>query len=74
MKKTVAYLICAALLMVFALPRAEQAVKGVQGDLRRNLACTAATMAALDDDATEADYERAAELCPADPAYLDELR
>jgi hypothetical protein len=74
MKKILACLICAALTAVFAVPRVEQAVKGAQAELRRNLACNMATMAALDDDATEADYERAAELCPADPEYLDELR
>lgn len=74
MKKILACLICAALTMVFAVPRVEQAVKGAQADLRRNLSCTMAAMAALDDDATEADYERAVELCPADPESLEELR
>jgi hypothetical protein len=69
--KTVVCLIFAALL---ALPRAGQAVEGFQDDLRRNLACTAASYAALDDDATEADYARAVELCPADPVHLDALR
>jgi hypothetical protein len=49
-------------------------VEGFQADLHENLACTAATYAALADGGTEADYERAAELCPADPADLDEIR
>jgi hypothetical protein len=66
MKKTLACLICAALTMVYAVPRMEEAAKGMQSDLRRNLSCTLATYAALDDDATEADFERAAELCPED--------
>jgi hypothetical protein len=57
-----------------ALPRVERAVEGFQADLRRNLACVGATYAALAEDATEEDYDRAAELCPADPAYTDELR
>jgi hypothetical protein len=64
--KTVACVICAALIGLVALPEAQRAVEGFQADLRENLACTAATYAALDGDATEADFERANELCPAE--------
>jgi hypothetical protein len=52
----------------------KRALEGFQADLRRNLACVGATYAALAEDATEEHYDRAAELCPADPAYTDELR
>ena len=47
---------------MFALPRAEQAAKTFEVDLRQNLVCTAATHAALDSEA-EADVERAEEVC-----------
>jgi hypothetical protein len=67
-------LICAGLMALPALPQAADAVQGLRDDLRRNLACTAASDAALDDDATEADYARAVERCPPDPVHLDELR
>ena len=39
---------------------------GFQADLHESLACTAATYAALDVDSTEADYDRAEELCSAE--------
>lgn len=72
--KTAVWLICAAVFALPALPRAERAVERFQADLRRNLSCTAPTYAALAEEATEADHQRAAELCPADPAYTNELR
>ncbi len=64
--KPVACVICAALIGLVARPRAQPVVEGFQADLRENLACTASTYAALDGDATVADFERAARLCPAD--------
>jgi hypothetical protein len=64
--KTVVCLICTSLLALPALPHARQAVQDLQADLRNNLACTAATYAALDADATEADYDRALEHCSAE--------
>jgi hypothetical protein len=64
--KTVVCLICAALIALPALPWVDNAVEGFQADLRQNLSCTAATYAALDVDATEADYDRAEELCSAE--------
>ena len=60
--KTFACLICVALIAVFGLPRAEQAAKTFEVNLRQNIACTAAMYAALDTEA-EADFERAEELC-----------
>ena len=57
-------LVCLCLITQLAAPRAEQVLDGLQADLHHNLACTAATYAALDTDA-EADYERAEELCAA---------
>jgi hypothetical protein len=65
--KTFACAVCAALIGLVGLPRAQHALEAFQADLRENLACTAATYAALDSDATEADYERASKLCPDDP-------
>ena len=65
-------LACAALIALPALPWVERAVEGFQADLHQNLSCTAATYAALDDGATEADYERALELCPSEPDPLGE--
>jgi hypothetical protein len=56
------------------LPWVERAVEGFQGELHRNLSCTAATYAALEKDATEADYERAERLCPEDPDLLQKGR
>jgi hypothetical protein len=41
-------------------------VEGFQADLHLSLSCTAATYAALDVDATEADYDRAEKLCSAE--------
>jgi hypothetical protein len=58
--------ICAALLALPALPRAGQTVTRFHADLRRNLACTAASYAALDADATKADYASAEEYCATD--------
>ena len=72
--KTFVCLACAGAIALPALPWVERAVDEFQGHLHRNLSCTAATYAALEEDATEADYERAVELCPDDPASLDELR
>lgn len=72
--KTVAYLICAALIALVAMPQAAQVMRGFQADLRENLACTAATYAALDGDAAEADYERATKLCPDDPGLPERVR
>jgi hypothetical protein len=69
--KTVACVICAALIGLVGLPEVERVMNGFQADLRENLSCTAATYAALNGDATEADYERAEELCPDDPALPD---
>jgi hypothetical protein len=60
--KTFACLICAASMALVALPRAGQAVEEFQAELRRNLACTAATYAAFDTEA-DADFDRAEELC-----------
>jgi hypothetical protein len=41
-------------------------VEGFQADMHQNLSCTAATYAALDVDASEADFDRAEELCSAE--------
>ena len=71
--KTVAYLACAALIALVALPQAAQLMKQFQADLRENLACTAAN-AALEGDATEAEYERATRLCPDDPLLPEGVR
>jgi hypothetical protein len=68
--KVFAYLACAALIALPALPWIERAVEGFQADLHQNLSCTAATHVALEDDATEAEYERAVEVCPDDPDPL----
>jgi hypothetical protein len=42
--------------------------------MKRHPPAGVAAYAALDDDATEADFVRAGELCPADPDHLNELR
>ena len=63
--KTLVCLIFAALLAAPSLQRAGEAVTQLQDDLRRNLACTAATYAALDVDATEDDFARAEQHCQA---------
>jgi hypothetical protein len=72
--KTFACLICAALIGLPALPWVARAAEGFQADLHQSLSCTAATYAALEEDATEADYDRAVELCPDDPDPLEEGR
>jgi hypothetical protein len=64
--KTFACLICAALIGLPAVPWVKNAVDGFQADLHQSLSCTAATYAALDTDATEADYDRAEKLCSAE--------
>ena len=69
--KTFACLICLALVGLIGLPRAPQTMEEFQGDLHRNLACTAATYAALDHDATEADFDRAEEICAAGSEAYD---
>jgi hypothetical protein len=56
--KTVVAVTRAALAGLVGLPEAERVINGFQADLRENLSCTAATYAALDADATEADYAR----------------
>jgi siderophore synthetase component len=61
--KTFVCLICAAVLALPTLERAGEAVAGLQEELRRNLTCTAATYAALETDAAEADFARAEALC-----------
>jgi hypothetical protein len=61
--KTLARFICATLLALPTISPAGQAVAGLQDDLRRNLACTAATYAALEADASEEDLARADEYC-----------
>lgn len=64
--KTFACLVCVALVGLPALPWVDNAVEGFQAELHHSLSCTAATYAALDVDATEADYDRAEELCSAE--------
>jgi hypothetical protein len=59
-------LICTALIGLPALPWVNNAVEGFQADMHQNLSCTAATYAALDVDASEADFDRAEELCSAE--------
>jgi hypothetical protein len=61
--KTLVCLIGAAVLALPTISQAGQAVAGIQDDLRRNLACTAATYAALEADASEEDLVRADEYC-----------
>jgi hypothetical protein len=72
--KIFACLACAAAIALPALPWVDRGVERFQADLHQNLSCTAATYAAVEEDATEADYERAVEFCPHDPAALNELR
>jgi hypothetical protein len=72
--KSFVCLACVAAIALPALPWVDRAVERFQADLHQNLSCTAATYAALEEDATEADYERAVELCPEDPDELHEGR
>ena len=69
--KTFACLICLALVGLVGLPWTQRAMEEFQGDLHRNLACTAATYAALDYDATEAEFDRAEAICAAGSETYD---